>query len=194
MAGAPHPLLQTGDDVSKSVGRSRLPIWFSDPAELALYDMTTANVIMVGDFIYRKSPSLSALPASGLDILIDGNDNRWRMVEGTTYLFGFFSTQGVGANELLMIHPITVNVVLPENLVGSWGVALNTATDERRFPVKKNDSDLIGEIIFSPALANPTFESDEITLVPGDFVTARGQTSGSDATLANFGVTFVGSR
>lgn len=194
MAGEPHPLLRTGVNVSKAVGRNRLVIAFANAAELAIYNMDDAQMITVGGRLYQKSPSLSGLPSSDPLLIIDGNGNRWRLVAGEVYLIPFFATLTVGANELLMLHPITLNVTLPQDLVGSFGYALNTATTTRVLPLKKNDTGSpIAEITFLSGVNEPIFEADEFVLVPGDFLTARGPSS-EDATLANFGVTIVASR
>lgn len=192
MAGSPHPLLRDGVDVSKSVGRSRLIIWFQDAAELATYDMSLANMISVGDWTYRKDNSL--VGSVGDAVILDGNGNRWRRVVGDVYLLPFSFSQGVGSSEFLFGHAFTEPVSFPEDFVGSYGFALNTATGERRFKLYKNDAlTVFGEIVFSAATSPATFSSDAISFVPGDYLRFYSPT-GLDATLANFFGTLVGSR
>jgi len=105
MPGLPHPLLQDGVNVSKSVGRSRLAIWFQDAAELAIYDMSLANYISVGDWNYRKDNTL--VGSIGTDVLLDGNGNRWRRLTGDVYLMPFSMTLGNWAHALLLVPPYT---------------------------------------------------------------------------------------
>lgn len=192
MAGLAHPLLRDGVDVSKSVGRSRLIIWFQDAAELADYDMSLANMIAVGDWNYRKDNSL--VGSVGDDVLLDGNANRWRRVVGDVYLVPFSFTQGSGSVEFLLGHEFRTAVAFPEDLVGSGARALATATGERRYKLYKNSSlTHFGEIIFSPATELATFEADAVSFAPGDYLRMYSP-SGLDATLANFFGTLVGSR
>lgn len=188
----PHPLLIDGQNVEKSVGRSRLIIWFADAAELSLYDMSAASRIAVGSLNYVKTSLVSG--PSGLDVLVDGAGNKWLAQTGNFYVMPFSATLGFGANELILVHPFVVNVTFPENLVGSFGVALGTATLESRFRLYKNEeSSPFGEVIFSTALPNPTFESDETVFEPGDYAKVRAPSS-IDASLANVGVTLLGTR
>lgn len=188
----PHPLLIDGQNVEKSVGRSRLIIWFADAAELALYDMSAASRIAVGGLNYVKTSLVSA--PSGLDVLVDGAGNKWLAQTGNFYVMPFSATLGFGASELILVHSIVTPVTLPEDFVGSYGVALSTATAERKFTAHKNsDVSPFGEITFAIATPTPTFSADETILLPGDYVTIKAP-AGIDATLANVGVTLVGTR
>lgn len=193
MPGLPHPLLQDGVNVSKSVGRSRLTIWFQDPAELALYDMSLANYISVGDWNYRKDNTL--VGAIGTDVILDGNGNRWRRLTGDVYLMPFSMTLGYAVSELLLVHAFTGNVTFPAGLAGSYGIALNTATAERRFRVFKNNSGSpFAEIVFAAGVAAPTFvAATQTVFTRGDYARVLAPT-GLDATLQNVGVTLLASR
>lgn len=190
MPGLPHPLLEDDVDVSKSVGRSRLPIWFANAAELEAYDMTTANVVMVGDWLYRKDTSL--VGASGIDVLLDGNGNRWRRVEGEVFILPWSISAGIGANEFIIGHEFVTAVSFPENFEGSRARALSTAVSDRALPVKKNGT-TFGEVIYAAVTEVATFESDPTSFAPGDYLTFFGP-PGLDAGLANFFGTFLGSR
>jgi hypothetical protein len=192
MPGLPHPLLQDGVNVSKSVGRSRLAIWFQDAAELAIYDMSLANYISVGDWNYRKDNTL--VGSIGTDVLLDGNGNRWRRLTGDVYLMPFSMTLGYGANELLLVHAFTGNVTFPTNLAGSSGIALNSATAERRFRIFKNNAvSPFAEVILAAANPVPTFSGAETVFTRGDYARVLAPTE-LDATLQNVGITLLGSR
>ncbi len=194
MAAPDHPFLIDLQNVEKSNGRSRLLIWFADPAELLLYDMSAANMVVVGERTYKKDGTLALEPAQGLNILVDYAGNRWRFVRGEEYLLAFSATLGFGASELILVHPIVTPVTFPEDFVGSYGMALGTATAERRFSVHKNsDVTPFGEVIFAIATPAPAFSADETILLPGDYVTIKAP-AGIDTTLANVGVTLLGTR
>lgn len=188
-----NPWLRDGEQVDKSEGREFVVIALADENALAALDMSEAQVLVVGERLYKKSPSLAALPASGLDLLIDAAGNRWRAMEGTSYLLPFFTTLGLGSNELLLIHQVATTITLPEDFLGSFGIALTTATADKVLTVKKNETDVIGTITFHAGLPTPTFASDETVLVPGDYVTVRAPSS-PDATLANIAVTLMATR
>jgi len=192
MAGELHPWLRDGVNVSKSVGRSRLIIDFQDAAELAVYDMSLARKVSVGDWIYVKDNTLVGAVAD--DVLLDGNGNRWRRVVGDIYLLPFSSSLGFGANELLLGHEFRTAVSFPENFDGSSFRALTTATSERRWPLYKNaEVAAFGEIVFAPATALATFESDAVSFAPDDYLRLY-SASGVDASLANVFGTLIGSR
>lgn len=194
MAGDPHPFLRDGEQVDKSEGRAFVVLGIADANALAALDMGEAQYLVIGERLYKKSPSLAASPASGLDILIDANGNRWRALDGRTYLLPFFTTLGLGASELLLIHQVATNLTLPEDFLGSEGYAMTTATAETVLTVKKNDTDTIGTITFHAGLHEPTFAAAaEVVLVAGDFITVRAPSS-QDATLANIAVTLMATR
>jgi hypothetical protein len=81
------------------------------------------------------------------------------------------------------------------NFAGSYGTTKTTATSSATFIVNKNGSQ-IGTIVFAGGASTPTFTTTAgaaESFAAGDILTIVGPAT-ADATLANWGVTLVGTR
>lgn len=186
-----NPWLKDAVAVDKSAGRLRTIVVLLSHSEIRALDLSASLYLMVGDRLFKKDSSLTAAD-DDLNIIIDAAGNRWRFLAGEHYEFGGSWTLGFGAGELMLIRSFVTNVTIPEDFAGSRGIALTVSTLQKIFSVKKNGVEF-GTVTFEPATASPVFDCPETVFLAGDYCTVVAPAS-SDATLANVGLTFVGTR
>jgi alpha-tubulin suppressor-like RCC1 family protein len=163
-------------------------------------ELTSRRVLRVVDWVGGEGPK----PTTGLyvglvglvELISDAVNIRGPTgLAGEYYAIPFSSSLGVGANETLLIHPIAIEILIPEDMIGSKGIALGTATADRVFSLFKNASPTpFATFTFFAGNPIPTFVcAADVLLVPGDYVVMKGPT-GADPTLKNFGVSILALR
>jgi hypothetical protein len=106
----------------------------------------------------------------------------------------FGSSQTVATQEIFRQN-VQHTITFAGNFSGSGGSAKTTATASTTWSVNKNGSS-IGTIVWAGAATTPTFTTTSgavQTFVAGDILTITGPAT-ADTTLANWGVTLVGTR
>lgn len=115
--------------------------------------------------------------------------------ESRVYDVSSFYNGVPGNGEVIFKMRFPRRVTFPENFLGSKGVPVTVATANANFDIKRNGVK-VGTMQFGTGASTPNFSDDlggPITFVEDDVMDIQAPGS-ADATLANFGFTFVGVR
>lgn len=148
--------------------------------------------VEVGDMVICKTNN-----AGGNEATVGAN---WFVVQGNiskSYIphsIGAGFGPGPTANEIVFTYVFVENVQWADECVGSYAVQGTVTTATYNLKIKKNGAD-IGVVQFqsTPSIAFGITGSSPIDWVPGDVLTLVGDAT-PDATLANVGITFYGTR
>jgi alpha-tubulin suppressor-like RCC1 family protein len=158
-------------------------------------ELTLRRVLRVVDWVGGEGPKPTVglyVGETGLvvDIADAVNVRGPTGLAGEYYAIPFSSSLGIGANETLLIHPITIEITIPQDMIGSKGIAVSASTADKIFSYYKNASVTpFATCTFLAGNPVPVFAcAADVLLVPGDYVVMKGPAA-SDPTLANFGVT-----
>lgn len=111
----------------------------------------------------------------------------------TAYSIPFGFTSSPANAEVMHLKVFAENVVLPDNFAGARGYVGINPTATATLTVQKNGSDVGTISISTTGVVTFNTTGTTVTFAPGDRLTVIAQTV-ADATLANSGFTFLGTR
>lgn len=116
--------------------------------------------------------------------------NQGNVLPGVSLTFTFTGKPGASANVLV---PISIGLILPVNLTGSYALATVAAAASTVFTLYKNGAS-IGTVNFAASATSGTFSFlTSTSFVPGDYLDMIAPAT-PDGTLANIGITLLAQR